>query len=183
MCVLEQSLSMYVVQFVSHVIIAYLLRPSKEKYCVCMYQYKFCTAWHIVSPLGHVYELRVPHFSAQESVECNEAYESHYKTPFKIHHAEYPHPEDHTPPQPAIQSESLVTAQVKTEQLDSCTSPSTIMSSPAATTRQSSPLSVASSHDGSSYSEVGECKSVLINALLCKYINGLPLVTRELFVY
>ena len=104
-------------------------------------------------------------------MECNEAYESHYRTPFKVPHADYPYPEEPSPPQPAIQSESFVTAQVKTEQLDNCASPSTIMSSPAATTRQSSPLSVASSHDGSSYSEVGKYTSVLVNALLYEYIN------------
>lgn len=82
-------------------------------------------------------------------MECNQAYESHYKTPFRIHHAEYPYPEDSSP----SQSEPPVTIPVKAEQLENCpSSPNTMMSSSTTTTGQSSPLSVAGSHE---YSEVG----------------------------
>ena len=107
--------------------------------------------------LAYIYDLCVSQFSAQESVECNQAYESHYKTPFEVHHAEYPYPEGSSPSQSSVQSESLVTAQVKTEQLENCSSPSsTVVSSSAATTRQSSPLSIVSGQDGNSYPEVGK---------------------------
>lgn len=112
--------------------------------------------YYVVNSLSSVYDLCVPQFSAQESVECNQAYESHYKTPFKIHHAEYPYPEDsNNPSQSSSQTDLPVAAQVKTEQLETCSSPSTVMPLSAATTRQSSPLSIMSSQDGSSLTEVG----------------------------
>lgn len=111
---------------------------------------------YLFDSLLAVFDLCVPHFSAQESVECNQAYESHYKTPFKVHHADYPCIEDSSnSTQSSSQSNSPVMAQVKSEQLENCSSPSTVMLSSAATTRQSSPLSMISGQDGGSHHEVG----------------------------
>jgi len=77
--------------------------------------------------------------SPQESVECNTAYESHYKTPFKVAHADDPLAGDSSPSSLlSSQSNSPAASHVKSETTSSCGSPDPLPLSSAAST----PLSV-----------------------------------------
>ena len=71
-------------------------------------------------------------------MECNTAYESHYKTPFKVPHADDPLAGDTSPSQLSSQSNSPAASQLKSETTSSCGSPDPLPLSSTATT----PLSV-----------------------------------------